>query len=91
MVKIAIFKEPLRQNTMRQLLTSLIFISISLIGVSQVKDIQTKLTTGKSPPPHNKTDQRGSDFFCEDFSNGFEGNNPFGAWTFEDSGNNPFG
>lgn len=26
--------------------------------------------------------------FCEDFSNGFDGNNPYGAWTFEDSGDN---
>lgn len=25
-------------------------------------------------------------FFCEDFANGFDGNNGFGAWTFEDSG-----
>ncbi len=31
---------------------------------------------------------RGGDFFCEDFDNGFDGNNPYGAWTFEDSGGN---
>lgn len=31
---------------------------------------------------------RGDQFFCEDFSNGFDGNNPFGAWTIEDSGDN---
>ena len=30
----------------------------------------------------------GGDFFCEDFANGIDGNNPFGAWTIEDSGNN---
>ncbi|MCC6599754.1 MAG: T9SS type A sorting domain-containing protein [Crocinitomicaceae bacterium] len=27
-------------------------------------------------------------FFSEDFANGFSGNNDFGAWTYEDSGNN---
>jgi hypothetical protein len=32
--------------------------------------------------------QRGAEFFCEDFSNGLDGNNPFGAWTAEDSGGN---
>jgi hypothetical protein len=32
--------------------------------------------------------ERGSAFFTEDFANGFDGNNPFGFWTFEDSGNN---
>jgi len=32
--------------------------------------------------------QRGTEFFCEDFSNGFDGNNPIGEWTFEDSGGN---
>jgi len=26
--------------------------------------------------------------FCEDFANGFDGNNPYGAWTIEDSGDN---
>jgi hypothetical protein len=31
--------------------------------------------------------ERGDQFFCEDFANGFDGNNPIGAWTFEDSGN----
>ncbi|MBL7943024.1 MAG: hypothetical protein JNM00_09675, partial [Flavobacteriales bacterium] len=31
---------------------------------------------------------RGKEFFCEDFANGFDGNNPYGAWTFEDSGDN---
>jgi hypothetical protein len=30
----------------------------------------------------------GSIFFYEDFANGFAGNNGFGEWTFEDSGNN---
>lgn len=30
----------------------------------------------------------GSVFFYEDFANGFDGNNGFGAWTFEDSGDN---
>ncbi|MEY3399256.1 MAG: hypothetical protein RL220_1850, partial [Bacteroidota bacterium] len=32
--------------------------------------------------------ERGDQFFCEDFANGFDGNNPYGAWTFEDSGDN---
>lgn len=34
------------------------------------------------------TARGGDEFFCEDFSNGLDGNNPYGAWTFEDSGNN---
>jgi hypothetical protein len=35
-----------------------------------------------------QTTNRGGDFFCEDFSNGLDGNNPFGEWTIEDSGGN---
>jgi hypothetical protein len=34
------------------------------------------------------TQRGGDEFFCEDFANGFDGNNPFGAWTFEDTGGN---
>ncbi len=36
----------------------------------------------------NNTLERGAAFFTEDFANGFDGNNPFGFWTFEDSGGN---
>lgn len=32
--------------------------------------------------------ERGNAFFMEDFSLGFDGNNAFGAWSHEDSGNN---
>lgn len=34
------------------------------------------------------TVDRGDAFFYEDFSNGFDGNNGWGAWTAEDSGGN---
>lgn len=34
------------------------------------------------------SDRGGDEFFCEDFSNGLDGNNPYGAWTIEDSGGN---
>lgn len=33
--------------------------------------------------------QRGEEFFCEDFSNGFDGATAYGAWTIEDTGTTP--
>lgn len=36
----------------------------------------------------NAVDRGGDVFFYEDFSEGFDGSTPFGAWTFEDSGGN---
>ena len=36
----------------------------------------------------SNSEERGAAYFTEDFANGFDGNNAFGFWTFEDSGGN---
>ncbi len=41
--------------------------------------------SGSQEPGHSRG---GTIFFSEDFANGFAGNNTFGAWTHEDTGNN---
>ncbi len=92
LTKITIFKYHFRVNTMRQLLSCLTFISITALVTAQAQPQEVKLGKEATHSPQNESsvslNYRGSDFFCEDFSNGFEGNNPYGAWTFEDSGEN---
>ncbi|MFT6726729.1 MAG: hypothetical protein ACJAV7_001179 [Flavobacteriales bacterium] len=50
---------------------------------------ESELARSQNQPEDFVQTTRGGDvFFCEDFSNGFDGNNPYGAWTIEDSGDN---
>jgi hypothetical protein len=48
-------------------------------------EVRSALESGSPEQGHSRG---GTIFFSEDFANGFAGNNTFGAWTHEDSGNN---
>jgi hypothetical protein len=48
-------------------------------------EIRIAQESGSQDAAHSRG---GTSFFTEDFANGLAGNNTFGAWTHEDSGNN---
>jgi hypothetical protein len=60
----------------------------SAVGNQSEDEVRANLEKGEKLKQIAALRGGGSIFFYEDFANGFAGNNGFGEWTFEDSGNN---
>jgi hypothetical protein len=57
------------------------------MAVSKPSSDEITLSRTRSAASQSSENRGGStSFFCEDFANGFTGNNGYGAWTFDDSG-----
>jgi len=87
-------------NNMKKLYTFIgalaILCSAQAQRVSKVHDFKSNLREASAHELNSSRElgenqvylERGGDFFLEEFSNGIDGDTPFGAWTMEDSGGN---
>ncbi len=57
------------------------------MAVSKPSSDEITLSRTRSAASQSSENRGGTtSFFCEDFANGFTGNNGYGAWTYDDSG-----
>jgi len=67
---------------------------LAIVSLNAQQNVVVQLTVATAAEiensivkPSNANFQKGgSEIFCEDFSNGYAGNNPYGAWTATDNG-----